>query len=44
MKQMDARIAELLARLTALERERAEIVAEIDTLRSARRGKTRLSK
>ena len=37
---MDARIAELVARLTALERERAEIVAEIDTLRSARSGKT----
>ena len=36
MTQMDARIAELVARLTALERERAEIVAEIDTLRSAR--------
>ena len=33
MKQTGARIAELLARLTALERERAEIVAEIDTLR-----------
>jgi len=40
MAQMDARIAELVARLTALERERAEIVAEIDTLRSARSGKT----
>ena len=40
MTQMDARIAELVARLTALERERAEIVAEIDTLRSARSGKT----
>jgi len=40
MTQMDARIAELLARLTALERERAEIVAEIDTLQSARGGKT----
>ena len=37
---MDARIAELVARLTALERERAEIVAEIDTLQSARSGKT----
>jgi hypothetical protein len=34
MKQTDARIAELLARLTALERERVEIVAEIDNLRS----------
>ncbi len=33
---MDARIAELVARLTALERERAEIAAEIDTLRSVR--------
>jgi hypothetical protein len=40
MTQMDARIAELLARLTALERERAEIVAEIETLRSAGSGKT----
>jgi hypothetical protein len=37
---MDARIAELVARLTALERERAEIVAEIDTLQSPRSGKT----
>jgi superfamily II DNA or RNA helicase len=36
MTQMDARIAELVARLTALERERAEIAAEIDTLRSVR--------
>jgi hypothetical protein len=34
MKQTDARITELLARLTALERERVEIVAEINTLRS----------
>jgi hypothetical protein len=33
MKQTDARITELLARLTALERERVEIVAEINTLR-----------
>jgi hypothetical protein len=40
MTQMDARIAELVARLRALERERAEIVAEIDTLQSARSGKT----
>jgi hypothetical protein len=40
MTQMDARIAEFVARLTALERERAEIVAEIDTLQSARSGKT----
>jgi hypothetical protein len=40
MTQMDARIAELVARLTALERECTEIVAEIDTLRSARSGKT----
>ena len=38
--QMDARIAELVARLTALERERTKIVAEINTLRSARSGKT----
>ena len=34
MKQTDARITELAARLAALERERVEIVAEIDTLRS----------
>ena len=34
MKQTDARITGLLARLTALERERVEIVAEINTLRS----------
>jgi len=34
MKQTDARIAELMARLTALERERVEIVAEINTLQS----------
>ena len=33
---MDARITELAARLTALERERAEILAEINTLRSVR--------
>src|SRR6185503_19852227 len=36
MTQMDARIAELEARLTALERERAQIVAEINTLRWVR--------
>jgi superfamily II DNA or RNA helicase len=36
MIQMDARISELVARLTALERERAEIVAEINALRSVR--------
>src|ERR1700730_15243305 len=35
MTQMDARISELVARLTVLERERAESVAEIDALRSA---------
>jgi hypothetical protein len=34
MIQMDARISELVARLTALERE--EIVAEINALRSVR--------
>jgi len=34
MTQTDARISELVARLTALERERAEIVAEISALRS----------
>jgi hypothetical protein len=42
MTQMDARIAELVARLTALKRERAKIVAEIDTQQSARSGKTAL--
>ena len=36
MTQMDARITELVTRLTALERERAEILAEINTLRSVR--------
>ena len=40
MTQMDARIAELVARLTALERECAEIVAEIYTRRSERSGKS----
>jgi TOTE conflict system primase-like protein len=34
MKQTDTRITELMARLTALERERADVVAEINTLRS----------
>jgi hypothetical protein len=34
MKQTDARITELVARLIALERERVEIVAEINTLQS----------
>jgi hypothetical protein len=34
MTQIDARITELVARLTELERERVEIVAEINTLRS----------
>src|SRR5665213_1984923 len=34
MTQMDPRISELVARLTELERERAEIVAEINALRS----------
>ena len=36
MTQMDARITELVARLTALERERVDILAEINTLRSVR--------
>jgi hypothetical protein len=40
MTQIDARITELVARLTALERERAKIVAEINTLRSARSEET----
>src|SRR6202158_1977769 len=35
MTQTDIRITELMARLTALERERATIVAEIETLQSA---------
>ena len=34
MKQTEAKIIELMARLTALERERADVVAEINTLRS----------
>ena len=34
MTQMDARITELVTRLTALERESAEVLAEINTLRS----------
>jgi hypothetical protein len=34
MTQMDARISELVARLAELERERAEIVTEINALRS----------
>jgi superfamily II DNA or RNA helicase len=40
MKQTDARITELMARLTALERERADVVAEINTLRSMRSEET----
>jgi len=32
MTQMDARIAELVARLTALERERAEILAALESV------------
>jgi hypothetical protein len=40
MKQTDARITELIARLTALERERADVVAEINTLRSMRSEET----
>jgi len=35
MTQTDIRITDLMTRLTALERERAAIVAEIETLRSA---------
>jgi len=35
MTQTDIRITELMMRLTALERERAAIIAEIETLRSA---------
>src|SRR5882757_8494062 len=40
MKQTDARMTELMARLTALERERADVVAEINTLRSLRSEET----
>jgi hypothetical protein len=40
MKQTEAKIAELMARLTALERERADVVAEINTLRSMRSEET----
>jgi hypothetical protein len=35
MTQTDIRITELMARLTALERERATIIAEIEILKSA---------
>ena len=35
MTQTDIKITELMTRLTALERERAAIVAEIETLQSA---------
>jgi len=35
MTQTDIRITELMTRLTALERERATIMAEIETLQSA---------
>jgi hypothetical protein len=44
MKQTDARITELLARLTELERGRAEIVAEINTLRLVQREGTAATK
>ena len=40
MKQTEAKITELMARLTALERERADVVAEINTLRSMRSEET----
>ena len=40
MTQPDARISELTARLTALERERAEIVAKINALRSVQNERT----
>jgi len=40
MTQTDGRISELMARLTALERERAEIVAEINALRSVQNERT----
>jgi hypothetical protein len=40
MTQMDARISELVARLTALERERSEIVAEINASRSVHDART----
>ena len=35
MTRTNIRITELMTRLTALERERAEIIAEIETLQSA---------
>ena len=44
MTQTDIRITELMTRLTALERERAAIVAEIETLQSAPSEQTLLSK
>jgi superfamily II DNA or RNA helicase len=40
MSQTDARISELMARLTSLERERAEIVAEINALRPVQNERT----
>jgi len=40
MPQTDARISELMARLTSLERERAEIVAEINALRPVQNERT----
>ncbi|MET4071272.1 superfamily II DNA or RNA helicase [Bradyrhizobium sp. S3.2.6] len=40
MKQTNARITELRARLTAMERERADVVAEINTLQSMRSEET----
>ena len=40
MTQTDDRLSELMARLTALERERAEIVAEIKALRSLQNERT----
>src|ERR1700737_722633 len=44
MTQTDIRITELMTRLTALERERAAIVAEIETLRSAPSEQTAVTK
>ena len=40
MKQTDAKAAGLMARLTALERERAEVVAKINPLRPVQGGGT----
>ena len=44
MTQIDRRISELVARLTELDRERAEIVTEINALRSVDDARTAAAK